>query len=58
MLQSQNQRQDGVVDQQPTNIQNLTPKEIEQVKEMQKWEQIRKQRRAENGIPEPGKKWS
>jgi hypothetical protein len=52
------QRQDGVITQhsRPSSYQNLTPKEIEQIKEMQKWEQIRRQRRAENGIPEPGMK--
>ena len=43
-----------MINQQPSNNQNLSAKELEQIKEMQKWEQIRKQRREENGIPEPG----
>jgi hypothetical protein len=52
-MQPQNQGQ-GVINQQPSGSQNLTAKDIEQIKEMKKWEEIRKQRRAENGIPEPG----
>ena len=53
-MQQQNQGQTGVINQQPSSNQNLSAKEIEQIKEMQKWEQIRKQRREENEIPEPG----
>jgi hypothetical protein len=57
-MQQQNPGQNGVINQQPPSNQNLSAKEIEQIKEMQKWEQIRKQRREENGIPEPGMKRS
>ena len=55
-MQSQQQGQGEVIIQQPRPLsyQNLTPKEMEQVKEMQKWEQIRQQRRRENGIADPG----
>jgi hypothetical protein len=57
-MQQQNPGQNGMVNQQPPSNQNLSAHEIEQIKEMQKWEQIRKQRREENGIPEPGMKRS
>jgi hypothetical protein len=53
-MQQANQGQSGVINKQPSSNQNLSAKEIEQIKEMQKWEQVRKQRREENGIPQPG----
>jgi hypothetical protein len=42
------------ISQQPEIKPQLTAKELEQVREMQKWAQIRKQRREAAGLPAEG----
>jgi hypothetical protein len=51
---AQPQRPESVVTQQPKGAQNLTAEQQRQVEGMQKWAEIRKQRRIEAGLPIEG----